>query len=294
MSRTFWVIVALLVAASSGMAQTGEKVLIMGTNSLRNSAMSGQLSQYFKGQIDVSSSLPLSLQDYRAIFITSAPETGISFKDQVQLTTYIENRGCLLTEWLHRHGQAGDATDPLWNRVGDSGFVGLATDVTIDTIKGIGGTFAEGMSIPNPDFRFADPTLELMYYPGMQEVVDNLDWISQDTSIRFVAHMPQWRHQRYYEQIFLGYVACNYFNLCVLDVPERSVEVRSILYDPTRAELTLPSTGRIEVSDILGRVLVIEDLKSVRYRLPRSLAKGSYVVRWQLDAARASTTISVF
>ena len=113
-------------------------------------------------------------------------------------------------------------------------------------------------------------------------------WISPDTSLRFVLDFPQ---VQYHLDAFVAHVACNYFNLCQLDVESPGAQRLGLKYDPLLSEIHLPYQGDVVISDLLGRKVHTQVASGNRFALPQHLLSGTYLISWSHGEHHASIVI---
>jgi hypothetical protein len=289
---------ALLLTPITSSAQKTQQILVVSDDSVARDRLVNVIKQHPVGVINVMSSLPsgdLNL-NYDAIMMIRPRKAKpwLSPIDESRLYQYITGGGRFYAE-----GSSFRSQSKLWDFIGDSAEIWTSSTVHVDSVYGIGGTFAEGINAGQPFDPIREDALDGLHIHGSMVgvlgVVANhsspIAWQASDTSIKAVLLWPI--AEGYYEQ-FIDRVVCTYFQLCTLDVPKQVENSPKITFDPTTSEVLVPGAGNIVISDFLGREVLTAHTNSERYRLPKHLAKGSYILRWSTSNAHASVKIAVY
>ncbi|HEY6172296.1 MAG TPA: hypothetical protein VIX80_08570 [Candidatus Kapabacteria bacterium] len=311
-------IACLLVLFSlSAYAQTKGKVLVISRDSSSESFRRGitsiqnALSIHYKGQIETQFGVfPDSLEKYDAIF------TDLRFFQGADNGSFIVNELEKLSEYLLTVGklyiEISDNTIYQWGQniyeehqqfrelTGSIRFMPTAGQIMgMYNIWGDSATFSEGLHVK----RNSNPLEDLGGYMGVSG--EELDPVLS-TDGTYGVEMA-WKHEKNNQKVvfhdpiviehyntFLGYVACNYFNLCTpLSVENASVpssfRVTNPSYIRDRNELLFtyqsPAVTKFDISvyNVLGeRVYYSYDNDAsstsgeMRIRLNSGLTSGGY------------------
>jgi hypothetical protein len=301
-SRLIFYAVLALCCLSTAVAQTKEIYVYTAEEGQSSGVLVGILHDRFDGTVVAGQEFPDRL-DYVAIMLfgpwTPGEQGWLDSTQQAFLIEYATRGGMIYIEAggfrkRKTHWEDDTTDNQFWDLVGNVAEGRTAMVVRVDSIYGVPGTFAEGVtgSIPyDPMRQDASYGFGLDPMPSVIVAVgaESLAWQSQRSDIKVVLHRPL-RYEHY--PAFIERVICNYFQICILDVADELPEKLTISFDPVRSELNLPAAGSIVISDILGREVLRREV-GARYMLPEDLAKGIYIVTWASSEERASITISV-
>jgi hypothetical protein len=288
---------AVLLFSISVSAQKARQILVVADTGVARDRLVNVLRWLPSGGvINVMSSLPsgdLNLS-YDAILMIRPARLNpwLSPIDETRLYHYIAGGGRFYMEGSSFRGEA-----KLWDFIGDSAEVRTSSTVHVDSVYGIEGTFAEGVTARQPFDPLREDALDGLHIRGslvgVLGVVGNhgspIAWQASDTSIKAVLLWPI--AGGYYEQ-FVTRVVCAYFGMCTLGHEEESQDESKLSFDPAQSELHLPAVGFVTISDILGRVVFEFDASDLRIKLP-SLLAGPYIASWRNASDRASLTFII-
>jgi hypothetical protein len=286
-------ILAMCLAWSSSVSAQSKRVFFFEAgNSMSIDSAKDAIASVFNGEIELGVALPADLSDFDLIYVYGNPDQT----SHIRLVEHLKNDGkVFLDTWPHLAPWEGDT---LFNYLGLNVY-GLQTAVISKGVSGRAGTFASAFTLQDPTYDGFMPNLgstlrdEAMKIQIVLAADGNseLAWVQEEGGARALIFMPQ---VSYYYKPFIRYALCNYFQLCTMGVDDGMNSELTISYDPSVSMLTLPFAGSVTISDLLGRVVLIQSVAATQYKLPSSLANGHYIVRWHSESAHASTKISVF
>ena len=288
------ILIAILLAllSLSADAQTKGKILVTCPGiSTAVDSMCDAIKPHFHGEVVKHiGTLPDSLSSFDAVFIVDVDQ-GLSenLRTFSLLRNFLQQGGNLFFESQHFFFQE-DTTFSQMMGVNKQMNAQMASD--IDTIFGRDGYFTEGLSWSVQRKLFTDhPDILYITGPAEQVLYSCEAYQHQTDNYKVVFH----RHfLDLYYKTFIGYVACNYFNLCTpLSVGNASApnsfQITNPVYTRDRNELLFtyesPSVTKLDVSvyNILGeRVYYSYDNDAnstsgeMRIRLNSGLASGGY------------------
>jgi hypothetical protein len=229
-----------LVAASS-LAQSNSILLFVPNNSKMSDSLVATIQRCYAGKIEVTDTLPPVLDDYNAVFL-SIPYHPITKSEDSILRKYLKNNKKLYIEYdFQSFDTWGYDTTTFWYYLGKCDPAVASIGIWIKDVKGVKGTFAEGINIPNSHYDQVNPTVASDLILGgatLQKTLEsNMSSIYETDSFKVVLHWPAILD--HYPE-FVGRVICNYFGLCTLSAPDKTNASSFICSpNPTRESVTV-------------------------------------------------------
>jgi hypothetical protein len=240
--------------------------------------------------------------EYEAVMMIKpfGTDVWLDVPQQEILIEYINAGGHFYVEgFMFRNFGIDDPMNPLWDTLGLTGDAMASSSLNVDSVFGVTGTFAEGISVKQP----YDPTREdalsgylvqgsLSGVLGISATyLNEIAWESMTKPGQAIFLWPI--ATGYYDE-FIARVVCTYFQLCELDVKADSPEQPRLRYLPATSEIVLPEQGRVVIRDLLGRILFDAGPTDDRVRVPLGLPRGTLLVMWSSGDRKASMILPHF
>jgi hypothetical protein len=283
-----------ILLSFSALAQTKGKILVISpTPTFATDSMYDALRGLYKGEvIKQIGKLPDTLSSYDAIFIEGIYDVDTSNVHTLSsLRSYLQQGGNLFFESRDFYFPE----DTLFSQMmGVHSQYNLMMASDIETIKGRDGYFTEGLSWKVNRKLYTDHPDVLKLTGPAEQVLYTCEAYQLQTStykVVFHRHFLSYEFLDFYYKTFIGYVACNYFNLCnplsaANNIESASLQITTPIYIRDRDELLFtyesPSITEFDVSvyNILG--------ERVYYSYNNDASSASSEMRVQLNGRLAS------